>query len=205
MRFCYAFHDRYQIRLIDIDRERCEYLATEIPGIEVINGDGRDVEVLRENNVYQYDAFMALTSKSETNILTCLTAKDFGVPKTIADVENLQFYSVAENLNIGTSINKKLMASSSIFQILLDSDESNSKFLALADAEVCELEVKENAKITKAPVKDLKLPWGMTLAALIRNDGKAELIGGMTHIHAGNKVVIFCLAGTISKIEKWFN
>ncbi len=205
LRFCYAFHDNYQIRLIDIDRERCEYIATEIPGIEVINGDGRDVEVLRENNIYQYDAFMALTSKSETNILSCLTAKDFGVPKTIADVENLQFYSVAENLNIGTSINKKLMASSSIFQILLDSDESNSKFLALADAEVCEMEVKEKAKITKAPVKDLNLPWGMTLAALIRTDGKAELIGGMTQINAGDKVVVFCLSGTISKIEKWFN
>ncbi|MDE6632789.1 MAG: Trk system potassium transporter TrkA, partial [Muribaculaceae bacterium] len=116
LRFCYEFHDKYQIRLIDIDRERCEYIATEIPEIEVINGDGRDVEVLRENNIYQYDAFIALTSKSETNILSCLTAKDFGVPKTIADVENLQFYSVAESLNIGTSINKKLMASSSIFQ-----------------------------------------------------------------------------------------
>ncbi len=204
LRFCSEYHDRYQIRLIDIDRERCEYLATEIPEIEVINGDGRDVEVLRENAIYQYDAFMSLTSKSETNILSCLTAKDFGVPKTIADVENLQFYSLAENLNIGTSINKKLMASSSIFQILLDSDESNSKFLALADAEVCEMEVKEKAKITKAPVKDLKLPWGMTLAALIR-DGKAMLIGGMTHIQAHDKVVVFCLTGTISKIERWFN
>lgn len=204
MRFCYEFHDKYNIMLIDIDRERCEYIATEIPEIDVVNGDGRDVEVLRENNVYQYDAFMALTSKSETNILTCLTAKDFGVPKTIADVENLQFFSVAENLNIGTSINKKLMASSSIFQILLDADETNSKFLALADAEVCELEVKDKAKITKAPVKDLNLPWGMTLAALLR-DGKAELIGGMTQIKPGDRVVVFCLSGSISKIEKWFN
>lgn len=96
------------------------------------------------------------------------------------------------------------MASSSIFQILLDADESNSKFLALADAEVCELEVKEKAKITKSPVKDLNLPWGMTLAALIR-DGKAELIGGMTQIKPGDRVVVFCLTGLISKIEKWFN
>ncbi|MBD5277669.1 MAG: Trk system potassium transporter TrkA [Bacteroides sp.] len=203
MRFCAEFHDKYNILLIEIDRERCEFLATEIPEIEVINGDGRDIEVLRENNIYQYDAFMALTGHSETNILSCLTAKDFGVPKTIADVENLQFYSLAENLNIGTSINKKLMASSKIFQILLDTDESNSKFLALADAEVCEMDVRENAKITKSPVKDLKLPWGMTLAALLR-DGKAELIGGMTHIEEGDKVVVFCLSGTISKIEKWF-
>lgn len=204
LRFCLDFQDKYNILIIDINRDRCEFLAAELPDVEVVNGDGRDVEVLRENNVYQYDAFVALTNQSETNILSCLTAKDFGVVKTIADVENLQFYSLAENLNIGHSINKKLMASSSIFQILLDSDESNSKFLALTDAEVCELEVREKAKITKSPVKDLHLPWGMTLAALIRN-GHAELIGGMTHIKPGDHVVVFCLTGTISKIEKWFN
>lgn len=204
LRFCYDFHDKYDILVIDINRERCEFLATELPDIEVVNGDGRDVEVLRENNVYQYDAFVALTGQSETNILSCLTAKDFGVTKTIADVENLQFLSLAENLNIGHSINKKLMASSTIFQILLDADENNSKFLALSDAEVCELVVKPHARITKAPVKDLHLPWGMTLAALIR-DGRAELINGMTHIIAGDHVVVFCLTGTISKIERWFN
>ncbi len=204
LRFCYDFQNKYDILILDINRERCEYLATELPDIEVVNGDGRDVEVLRENSVYQYDAFVALTGQSETNILSCLTAKDFGVVKTIADVENLQFFSLAENLNIGHSINKKLMASSSIFQILLDSDETNSKFLALSDAEVCELVVKDNAKITKKHVKDLNLPWGMTLAALIR-DGKAELIGGMTKIMSGDHVVVFCLTGTISKVEKWFN
>lgn len=204
LRFCLDYQDKYNILIIDINRDRCEFLAAELPDVEVVNGDGRDVEVLRENNVYQYDAFVALTNQSETNILSCLTAKDFGVVKTIADVENLQFYSLAENLNIGHSINKKLMASSSIFQILLDSDESNSKFLALTDAEVCELEVRDKAKITKSPVKDLHLPWGMTLAALIRN-GHAELIGGMTHIKPGDHVVVFCLTGTISKIEKWFN
>jgi len=204
LRFCSEYHDKFNIRVIEINRERCEYLATELPEIEVVHGDGRDIEVLRENNIYQYDAFMSLTQQSETNILSCLTAKDFGVPKTIADVENLQFLSLAENLNIGTTINKKLMASSSIFQILLDSDETNSKFLALADAEVCELVVKDKARITKSPVKDLNLPWGMTLAALIR-DGQAELISGMTHIQEGDHVVVFCLTGTISKIEKWFN
>lgn len=204
LRFCSKYHDKFNIRVIEINRERCEYLATELPEIEVVHGDGRDIEVLRENNIYQYDAFMSLTQQSETNILSCLTAKDFGVPKTIADVENLQFLSLAENLNIGTTINKKLMASSSIFQILLDSDETNSKFLALADAEVCELVVKDKARITKSPVKDLNLPWGMTLAALIR-DGQAELISGMTHIQEGDHVVVFCLTGTISKIEKWFN
>lgn len=202
-RFTALYNDEYHIKIIDEDRARCEYLATEFPDCEIVLGDGRDIEVLRENNIYQYDAFMALTDSSEANILACLTAKEFGVPKTVAEVENLQFLSQAENLNIGTTINKKLMASSHIFQILLDADQSNSKFLALADAEVAELQVRAGAKITRKPVKDLHLPVDMTLAALVRG-GVCSLISGNTVIEEGDYVVVFCLTGTIHKIEKWF-
>lgn len=203
MRFAKLYHDKFQIKIIDVNRQRCEELATSLPDCEVVCGDGRDIELLRENNIYQYDAFMALTDSSETNILSCLTAKEFGVPKTIADVENLQFLSSAENLNIGTTINKKLLASSHIFKILLDADEHNSKFLALADAEVAEMSVRKGARITKGLVKDLHLPYGMTLAAQVRGD-RCELISGSSKIEAGDYVVVFCLSGTIHKIEKWF-
>lgn len=202
-RFALCHHDKVHLKIIDIDRDRCEQLATMLPDCEIVYGDGRDIEVLRENAIYQYDAFLALTDSSETNILSCLTAKEFGVPKTIADVENLQFVSQAENLNIGTIINKKLLASSHIFKILLDADENNAKCLALADAEVAEMMVKPKARITKAPVKDLHLPYGMTLAAVVRDD-VCRLVSGMTHIRAGDFVVVFCLTGTIGKIEKWF-
>lgn len=203
-RFAKLYGDEFHIKIIDNVRDNCEAMATMLPNCEIVYGDALDIEVLRENNIYQYDAFLALTDSSETNILSCLTAKEFGVPKTIADVENLQFLSQAENLNIGTTINKKLFASSRIFQILLDADENNSKFLALADAEVAEIPVKEKARITKAPVKDLRLPFGMTLAALVRGDD-IQLIHGNTHIQEGDFVVVFCLTGTIHKIEKWFN
>ncbi|MCH5222578.1 MAG: Trk system potassium transporter TrkA [Muribaculaceae bacterium] len=203
IRFAKRFHDKYHIKIIDSNREHCEALATMLPNCEIVFGDGRDIEVLKENDVDQYDAFLSLTSSSETNILTCMSAKEFGVPKTIADVENLQFVSQAENLNIGTIINKKILASSHIFKILLDADDTNSKCLALADAEVAEMMVRKGAKITKAAVKDLRLPPGMTLAAVVRNN-QATLVGGNTRIEAGDFVVVFCLNGTISKIEKWF-
>ncbi|MCM1369660.1 MAG: Trk system potassium transporter TrkA [Candidatus Amulumruptor caecigallinarius] len=203
-RFARLYHDDFHIRIIDTDMANCERMATALPDCEIVYGDGRDIEVLRENNIYQYDAFLALTDSSETNILTCLTAKEFGVPKTIAEVENLQFLGLAENLNIGNTINKKLLASSRIYKILLDADESNSRFFALPDAEVAEIYVKPDAKITRHKVKDLKLPFGMTLAAMVRNDN-VMLVNGNTHIQEGDYVVVFSIMGTIQKIEKWFN
>ena len=203
VRFAKEFHDLYQLKIIDDNRETCERLATELPDCDIIHGDGRDIEVLRENNIYQNDAFLALTEASETNILACLTAKEFGIQKTIADVENIQFLSQAENLNIGTTINKKLLASSRIFKLLLAADESNSKFLTLADAEVAEVQAEKGSKITRHEVKDLKLPYGMTLAALVRGD-ECMLVNGHTKIEAGDFVVVFCLAGMLQKMEKWF-
>lgn len=202
-RFAIRYSNRFSIKILEKDRERCAWLATMLPDCEIINGDGRDVDVLRESNIYQMDAFVALTDSSEANILACLTAKEFGVAKTIADVENLQFISQAENLNIGTTINKKLLASSYIFQLLLDADSESAKCLSLANADAAELYVHEGAKITRHPVRDLKLPREMTLAALAR-DGVCYLVNGDTHIMPGDQVVVFCLNGFLHKIEKWF-
>lgn len=203
-RFCSLYQDKFHIKIIDKDMDKCERLATNFPNCEVVFGDGRDIEVLRENNIFQYDAFLAMTESSETNILACMTAKEFDVRKTVADVENLQFVSLAENLNIGTTINKKLLASGHIFKILLDTDQTNSRFLALADADVAEIQAHEGSKITKAPVRDLKLPYGMTLAGLIRGD-EVRLIDGNTRIMPDDYVVLFTLQGTLEKIEKWFS
>lgn len=193
----------YRIKIIESDIERCRQLPLLCPNCDIIHGDGRDNDILVEEGIEETDAFIAITDSSETNILAALSAKEFGVGKTIAQVENIQFISEAEGLNIGTIINKKLLASSKIFQILLAADSESSKFLSLADAEVAELEVHEGAKITKAPVKDLKLSRDMTIGGLVR-DGRGILVSGMTVIQPGDRVVVFCTSGVIHKIEKLF-
>ena len=196
--------DRFRFKIIDNDLDVCRKLPQKCPDCEIIHGDARDTDVLVEAGIADMDAFIALTPSSESNILTCLTAKEMGVKKTIAEVENIQFISQAEGLKIGTVINKKLLATSTIFQLLLDADSSTSKCLALADAEVAELEVRPGSKITSAPVKDLHLSRDMTLAGLIR-DGNGMLINGNTEIRGGDRVLIFCLSGALHKVERLFS
>ena len=196
--------DDYKITIIESDYERCEELSDRLPDCNIIHGDGRNFELLEEEGVEEMDAFIALTESSETNILGCLAAKEYGVRKTIAEVENIQFISEAEALNIGTIINKKLLASSRIFQFLLDSDTSTAKCLALADAEVAELVAKKGSKITRAKIKDLNLSRDLTIAGMLR-DGKGYLVQGDTQIQEGDHVVVFCLSGAIHKVEKLFN
>ncbi|MDE6085293.1 MAG: Trk system potassium transporter TrkA, partial [Muribaculaceae bacterium] len=194
----------WKIKILESDIERCRRLPELCPECEIINADGRDTDVLIEEGIAETDAFIALTDSSETNILTCMSAKEYGVHKTIAEVESIQLIYQAEGLNIGTIINKKLLASSRIFQILLDLDTETSKFLSLAGAEVAELEVKEGCKISRKPVKDLKLSRDMTIGGLVRN-GKGMLVTGNTVFEPGDKVVVFCLSGQINKIKKLLN
>ena len=203
VRLCAMAGDEFNFKIMDMDRDRCLELSEKCPDATIINADARDTDALLEAGIAEMDAFIALAESSETNILTCLSAKELGVVKTIAEVENLQFISEAEGLNIGTIINKKLLASSRIFQMLLDRDTSTSKCMALADAEVAEIIAKEGSKITRGAVKDLRLSRDMTIAGLIR-DGKGYLVSGNTVIRPGDRVVVFTLNGLIHKVEKIF-
>lgn len=195
--------DRFHIKIAEPDIERCHELADSLPGVSVVHGDARDTDLLEEEGISDYDAFIALSDSSEANILGCLMAKEHGIRKTVAQVENLQYVNEAEALNIGSIINKKLLASSRIFQIMLDSDLDNAKCLAIHDAEVSELIIKEGARVTRCEVKDLTLPAGITIAGLVRG-GVGQLVRGNTRLQGGDHVVVFSLSGAIHKIEKAF-
>jgi trk system potassium uptake protein TrkA len=150
------------------------------------------------------DAFVALTDNSEANILACISAKRFGLRKTISEVENIDYIPLAENLDIGTVINKKLIAASYIYQYTLDADVRNVKGLTHVDAQVVELTPKEGAYITKAEIKGLKIPRDIFIGGVIR-DGKGEIANGNTHIQPGDDVIVFCLSSSIQKLDKLFN
>ena len=197
--------DYMQVKIVDNDLNRCNRLTELLDDkTMIINGDGRDMDLLVEEGLKNTDAFVALTGNSETNILACLAAKRMGVSKTVAEVENIDYIGMAESLDIGSVINKKMITASHIYQMMLDADVSNVKCLTFANADVAEFTVKAGSLITKHPVKDLGLPKGMTIGGLIRN-GEGIVVMGDTLIQPGDHVVVFCLSMMIKKIEKFFN
>lgn len=193
-------------KIIESDEKRCEELNDlfDSKDLLVINGDGRDVSLLKEEGIHNTQAFVALTKNAETNILACLTAKRLGVRKTVAMVENIDYMNMAESLDIGTIINKKTIAASYIYQMMLNANVQNVTFLTNADADVAELVPVQGSKITRKQVKDLGLPKGMTIGGLVRN-GEGMLVSGNTVIEAGDSVVVFCHQVDLKKIEKLFN
>ena len=196
--------DEMNVKIIEADRARCEWLTEQLnQNVMVICGDGRDRDLLVSEGIDNVQGFVTLTDNSETNILTCLSAKQYGAFKTIAEVENIDFISMAENLDIGTVINKKKIAASYIYQMMLDADVDNVKSLTFANADVAEFTVSEKARVTKDLVKDLDLPKGATIGGLVRGK-EGILVGGNTQILPGDHVVVFCLETMIKRLEKYF-
>ena len=197
--------DNINVKIVEKDRERAEMLVEKTPSnVTVFLGDGRDTELLVNEGIGETDAFLALTGNSEANILACIAAKQHGVKKTIAEVENLDYISLAEKFDIGTVINKKFIAASKIYELLLQADASNIKNLAFANANVGEVIAHPNSKVTKKIIKNLKLPSDITFGALIRN-GEPMLVDGETLVEPYDQVVVFFLNHSMKNIENLFN
>jgi trk system potassium uptake protein TrkA len=197
--------DYMHVKIIEQDAARCErlnQLLEDNPAM-VIHGDGRDMGLLQEEGIRNTQAFVALTGNAETNILACLSAKKMGVRKTIAMVENLDYVSMAESLDIGTIINKKTIAASRIFQMMLRADVHNMRSLMLVEADVAEFVAAEGSRVTRYAVKDLGLPFGVTIGGLVR-DGVGMLVNGNSQIMAGDTVMVFCHEHKLKNIEKYF-
>ena len=197
--------DYMNIKIIEKSAERCEKLNELLGDSDtmVIHGDGRDLGLLEEEGIRNTQAFVALTGNAETNILACLTAKRLGVRKTVAMVENLDYVKMAEELDIGTIINKMTIAASHIFQMLLDADVDNLRSLMLVDSEVAEFTAAEGSRVTKKPVKDLGLPFGVTIGGLVRK-GHGMLVNGNSLIQPGDSVMVFCHEAKLNDVEKYF-
>ena len=197
--------DYMNLKIIERDADRCERLNQLLAETDtmVIHGDGRDLGLLQEENIKNTQAFVALTENAETNILACLTAKKLGVRKTIAMVENLDYVSMAESLDIGTVINKKTIAASHIFQMMMRADVRNMRSLMMVESDVAEFVAAEDSKVTRKPVKELGLPFGVAIGGLVRNN-EGMLVNGNTQIKPGDTVMVFCHEHQLGKIEKYF-
>ena len=205
VRVALTIPDYMNVKIIEQDEKRCEKLNTLLCDTDcmVIHGDGRDLGLLVEEGIRNTQAFVALTDNAEANILACLTAKRLGVRKTIALVENLDYVSMAEGLDIGTIINKKTIAASHIYQMMLDADVSNMRSLMLVDSDVAEFTAAESSPVTKKAVKDLGLPFGVAIGGLVR-DGHGMLVNGNSRIQAGDSVMVFSHEHDMKKVEKYF-
>ena len=191
------------VKVLEADRELCDKLSEKLGDALIIHADGSDMSVLKEEGIQDADAFVAVTDHSEANIFACLAAQRFGVRKTIAQIENMDYISMAEQLEVGAMLNKKTIAASYIYRLLMQASVQNVQNLTSADAEIVEFVVTEDSRITRDAIKNMNLPADCNIGALMRA-GEGILVNGDTQLLPGDQVVVFCKSNVIRRIEKYF-
>ena len=193
----------YKVKIIDFDKDKCYELADELTNSMVIHGDGSNVEFLEEEGIEEMDAFVAVTGDSETNIISCLVAKNHGVKRTIALVENIDYISLSQNIGIDTLINKKMITVNNIFRYVREGTVASLTSLHGVDSEILEFIVHRACNIADTPIKKLKFPRDAIIAGVIR-EGDGFIANGDTYIEPGDRVVVFTLPAAVHKVEKFF-
>ncbi|MDA9277011.1 Trk system potassium transporter TrkA [Flavobacteriaceae bacterium] len=195
--------NRFNVKLIENDKEKAFEIADDIPSCLVINGDGRNVELLLEEDVQDMDAFISVTGNSETNIMSCLVAKSKGVKKTIALVENMDYFQLSHSIGIDTLINKKLLAANNIFRYIRKGEVVAMTKLNNMNAELLEFVVTPSSIVTNKTIRDIDIPRSAIIGGVVR-DGEGQIALGDFKIQSGDRVVVCCQPQSISKVEKLF-
>ncbi|MCQ2147995.1 MAG: Trk system potassium transporter TrkA, partial [Bacteroidales bacterium] len=194
-------HQIDDIKIIDNDKQRCVELSERLDAtINVVYGDGRNSDFLLEENIKEYDAFLALTGNDEANILACVVAKQFGIERTIAEVENIEYIRLAEEQGVDAVINKKLLTAGKIFRFTLSGKARTVKYMSGTDAEVLEYTAGPGSPVTKAPLKDIGFPRDAVIGGVIR--GRDSFIAvGNTQIEEYDRVAVFALPSAVKEVD----
>ncbi len=194
---------KYNVKMIERNKEKCFELADKLPGTLVIKADGSDVELLKSEGIADMDAFIAVTGNSESNIISCLLAKNQGVPKTIALVENIDYIHLSQNVGVDTMINKKLIAANFIFRYIRQGEVLDLTSIHGVDAEILEYEVTESSKIVEMELKDVDFPKSAIVGGVSRKGQGHTTMGGF-QFKPKDRVVVLSKPECISKVESFF-
>ena len=204
VRIANELQNKINVKLVDYNADKAYRLAEMLDKTLIINEDGRDTEAMLEEDIAGMDAFVAVTGRSETNILAAMLAKRMGVKKVIAEVENINYISLAESIGVDTIINKKLVTASNIFRFTMTTDVQAIKCLTGSQAEVLEFIVKPNSPATKHPIEELGLPDDTMIGGVVRGD-RVFIAVGSTQINAFDRVVVFAMPDSIMRVAEFFN
>ena len=192
------------VKIIDIDPKRCRQLSEDLPdSVSVSCGDVRNADFLQEEDIREYQAVLAVTGNDELNILSCVVARRLGLPRVIAQVENLEYVRLAEEMGVDSVVNKKLITASRIFKFTLSDKVRSVRYMSGTEAEVLEYTAAPGSRITQAALKDTDFPTDAIIGGVIRG-GDSFIAVGDTHIEPYDRVAVFALRSAVKQVDKMF-
>lgn len=191
------------VKIVEIDKKRCNYLTDKLNGVIVINGNGAEISLLEEENIDEMDAFVTATGYDEENLLLALSAKTRGIEDVISKVSHESYKGLIEKLGIDVVLNPLDITASAILRRIRGTKRVLSSVILQGQAELMEVYAQEGMRMINVPLKDFDLPDYIIIATIIRN-GKTFIPDGNTKIIPGDRVIIVCSLSGIGYVEKLF-
>ncbi|GAB4310574.1 MAG: Trk system potassium transporter TrkA [Candidatus Sumerlaeia bacterium] len=195
---------RLSVKLIDIDRKRCEELSESLNRTEILVGDVTDRRFLEEERIHTADVFVAVTGDEETNIMSSMLAKQLGVPFCITKVDRPDYAKVIEKIGIDRALSPRLIAAEKILRLIKGRGLKALSLLEEGKVEVMELEVMDKAPIIQRPLSELFLPRECLVAMIVRQ-GKVKVPRGQDQIHPGDSLIVIARTDAVDKLDEFLN
>ncbi len=183
------------VKIIEIDKNRCEELSILLPKAIIIHGDGTDQDLLKEEGIEYVESFVALTGIDEENILLTLYARQVSNAKVITKINRLTFKNVLNSLDLGSIVYPRYIASEAIIAYVrakrnsMDSNIETLYHMFDHRVEAIEFRVYENSRVTNIPLMTLPLKKNL-LVSFINRNGKVLIPSGQDCIQVGDTVTI---------------
>lgn len=193
-----------KLTLLEIDKKRSEELAQALPKVLVINGDGTDISLMKEENIGSMDAVIAVTNSDEKNLICALLAKRLGAKKVIARADRPDYAELFEIVGVDVAISPIQATVNEVLKFTMGIGIESLVTIEGEKGKIIELTAKQGSKIINKKLKDVHFPRGAIVSAIVRNT-EVIIPGGNHTILPDDKVVIFTLPSALPSVEELFS
>lgn len=193
----------FDVRLVERNLRRCRKVAAQLEKTNVIQADGNDMPALLEEGLAQAELFIAVTGSDETNILCSLLYKQQTQGRALALVNRPELLNLAPGLGIDACISPRMAAAGAMLKYVRYGSVVSLAAVEGSNAEVLEMEVKQDNPHIGVPLKSMGFPKGALIAAIVRGDDY-QIATGESSIKAGDRVVVFALPEALTKVDRFF-
>ena len=188
------------VKIIEKDRERCEYLAEKLSNVLVLHGDATDMSLLQEENLASMDAFVSATGYDEDNIILALTAQQYGVKEVLAKTSRGNYSLLMDKVGVNT-LNTLEITTSYILRLVQSRSFVSSSFFLQGQAEVLEVIAQPDMMITGKMLKELDFPKGVLVSLIYRNN-TTIVPAGNTRIQPNDRLIFFSMLSDVPELER---
>lgn len=193
----------YDVKIIERDRERCEWLSTHLPDATIIHGDATAAGLLKEERVASADLMVASTGEDEDNLMSCLLAKSMGLPKAFMVLRRPDYAKIVEQMGVDLALSPRIVTAEKILALVRRGKIRSVSLLEGGRVEILEFQALPDTPVVNRPLSEIRFPAGSLVGAVVHHR-QVRVPHGTDVIQSGDLVVTFCLTSARDDLEALF-